>query len=98
MIGVVSSFLMKFTKYLCCSVLFLPRTAVKALHRIFQVRLGRHLQSHDFVQDIREMYKELVFATLSVFFAITATLLPTPAKSHYTFNVKDVNKVRSFET
>ena len=79
--------------YLYCSVLFLPRPAVKALHRIFQVRLGRHLQSHDFMQDVREMYQELVFATLSVFFAVTVTLLPTPAKSHYTFNIKDVNKV-----
>ncbi|XP_028393421.1 dynein heavy chain 6, axonemal-like isoform X2 [Dendronephthya gigantea] len=75
------------------NVLSLPRPAVKSLHRIFQVRLGRHLQSHDFLQDVREMYQELVFATLSVFFAVAATLLPTPAKSHYTFNLKDVNKV-----
>ena len=35
----------------------------------------------------------MVFATLSVFFAISSKLLPTPAKSHYTFNLKDVNKV-----
>ena len=39
------------------------------------------------------MCQDLVFATLSVFFAISSKLLPTPAKSHYTFNLKDVNKV-----
>ena len=75
------------------SFLFLPRPSVKALHRIFHVRLGRHFQSHDFIQEVREMCQDLVFATLSVFFAISLKLLPTPAKSHYTFNLKDVNKV-----
>ncbi|KAM6256563.1 LOW QUALITY PROTEIN: dynein axonemal heavy chain 1 [Porphyrio hochstetteri] len=35
----------------------------------------------------------LVDATISVYSTITSQLLPTPAKSHYTFNLRDLSKV-----
>uniref|UniRef100_A0A8C0VRC6 Dynein axonemal heavy chain 1 n=1 Tax=Cyanistes caeruleus TaxID=156563 RepID=A0A8C0VRC6_CYACU len=35
----------------------------------------------------------LVDATISVYMTITSQLLPTPAKSHYTFNLRDLSKV-----
>uniref|UniRef100_A0A8C3EP56 Dynein axonemal heavy chain 1 n=1 Tax=Corvus moneduloides TaxID=1196302 RepID=A0A8C3EP56_CORMO len=35
----------------------------------------------------------LVDATISVYLTITSQLLPTPAKSHYTFNLRDLSKV-----
>lgn len=35
----------------------------------------------------------LVNATIKVYSTITSGLLPTPAKSHYTFNLRDLSKV-----
>ncbi len=35
----------------------------------------------------------LVKATIKVYTTITTELLPTPAKSHYTFNLRDLSKV-----
>lgn len=35
----------------------------------------------------------LVEATIMVYSTITSQLLPTPAKSHYTFNLRDLSKV-----
>lgn len=35
----------------------------------------------------------LVEATVMVYSTITSQLLPTPAKSHYTFNLRDLSKV-----
>ena len=34
-----------------------------------------------------------VQATLDVYEGVQAQLLPTPTKSHYTFNLRDVSKV-----
>ena len=36
---------------------------------------------------------QLVKATTAVYSTIIAELLPTPAKSHYTFNLRDLSKV-----
>ncbi|XP_054832932.1 dynein axonemal heavy chain 1 [Eublepharis macularius] len=42
------------------------------------------------VEDLNEL---LVDATIRVYSTITSQLLPTPAKSHYTFNLRDLSKV-----
>jgi hypothetical protein len=39
------------------------------------------------------MLKPLVDCSITVYTRIAAELLPTPAKSHYTFNLRDVSKV-----
>jgi dynein heavy chain len=36
---------------------------------------------------------KLVAASLHVFSSVTTRLRPTPAKSHYTFNLRDLSKV-----
>ena len=36
---------------------------------------------------------QLVHSTTSMYNTITTELLPTPAKSHYTFNLRDLSKV-----
>lgn len=43
--------------------------------------------------DIRPLNEPLVDTTIQVYATITSQLLPTPAKSHYTFNLRDLSKV-----
>ena len=43
--------------------------------------------------DKEDLKEKLVRATVSVYSTITSELLPTPAKSHYTFNLRDLSKV-----
>ncbi|NWQ64257.1 DYH1 protein, partial [Neopipo cinnamomea] len=42
---------------------------------------------------VKELNEPLVDATIHVYLTITSQLLPTPAKSHYTFNLRDLSKV-----
>ncbi|XP_019331155.1 dynein axonemal heavy chain 1 [Alligator mississippiensis] len=43
--------------------------------------------------EVQHLNKPLVDATVRVYSTITSQLLPTPAKSHYTFNLRDLSKV-----
>ncbi|XP_068442262.1 dynein axonemal heavy chain 1 [Clinocottus analis] len=45
------------------------------------------------VPEIQPLNEPLVAATIRVYSTITSQLLPTPAKSHYTFNLRDLSKV-----
>ncbi|RXN34314.1 dynein heavy chain axonemal [Labeo rohita] len=45
------------------------------------------------VPEIKPFNEPLVDATIRVYSTITSALLPTPAKSHYTFNLRDLSKV-----
>lgn len=46
-----------------------------------------------FEPQVQALKKALVMATLDLYTEITHVLLPTPAKSHYTFNLRDLSKV-----
>lgn len=41
----------------------------------------------------QKLTEPLVQATIEVFQEVTKALLPTPAKSHYTFNMREIWKV-----
>uniref|UniRef100_A0A803TP24 Dynein axonemal heavy chain 1 n=1 Tax=Anolis carolinensis TaxID=28377 RepID=A0A803TP24_ANOCA len=43
--------------------------------------------------EVKDLNEPLVDATIRVYTTITSQLLPTPAKSHYTFNLRDLSKV-----
>uniref|UniRef100_A0ABM5FKE2 Dynein axonemal heavy chain 1 isoform X3 n=1 Tax=Pogona vitticeps TaxID=103695 RepID=A0ABM5FKE2_9SAUR len=43
--------------------------------------------------EMEDLNEPLVGATIQVYSTITSQLLPTPAKSHYTFNLRDLSKV-----
>jgi dynein heavy chain len=63
------------------------------LFSIFQTILSWHFASNGFEGDVSRMTDKLVIATRSVFRTALAKLLPTPAKSHYTFNLRDFSRV-----
>ncbi|CAM9919893.1 unnamed protein product, partial [Hapterophycus canaliculatus] len=59
---------------------------------IFNTILGNFL-STGFEANLARLSSGIVDATIEVFNTITRELLPTPQKSHYTFNLRDMAKV-----
>lgn len=64
----------------------------KSIARIFQTILGAFAGKY-LTEDAAAVAGDVVQATISVYNDIKAQLLPTPAKSHYTFNLRDIAKV-----
>jgi dynein heavy chain len=46
-----------------------------------------------FSSAVKQVVPAVVQATIDVYNAISRDMLPTPAKSHYTFNLRDLSKV-----
>jgi hypothetical protein len=46
-----------------------------------------------FAEPLQAACEPIVSATVELYNAIRAELLPTPSKSHYTFNLRDMSKV-----
>ncbi|KAI8621842.1 dynein heavy chain and region D6 of dynein motor-domain-containing protein [Chytriomyces sp. MP71] len=61
--------------------------------RIFHSILSWHFGRYEFSEEIREMAQGVIQATLSTYKWVIVNLLPTPAKTHYTFNLRDFSKV-----
>ncbi|KAG7313007.1 hypothetical protein JYU34_000084 [Plutella xylostella] len=61
-----------------------------ALHTIFKAILKGHTE--DFVTEVSSLSDNIVNASVEVYQKICAELLPTPAKSHYVFNLRDLSK------
>ncbi|KAL7993493.1 putative dynein heavy chain region D6 P-loop domain, dynein heavy chain, domain-2 [Plasmopara halstedii] len=59
---------------------------------IFSTILGNFLGS-GFPTEVARLSENVVKASISVYNTICQELLPTPAKSHYTFNLRDLAKV-----
>jgi hypothetical protein len=65
----------------------------EALSSIFSSILGWHLSSQPFPAAARSLADPIIAATLQLYSAAATQLLPTPAKSHYTFNLRDFARV-----
>ena len=60
---------------------------------IFSTLIDWWLKKFSYQPTISKLSKPLVAATLEVYESAQRELLPTPTKSHYTFNLRDVSKV-----
>jgi dynein heavy chain len=63
------------------------------MRQIFGTILKWYFAQGEFKQEVELMEPKLVKATLSFYKKIQEDLKPTPAKSHYTFNLRDFSKV-----
>lgn len=75
------------------SVLCLPHPSYKWLQHIYSIQLGRFFDKADFTPDVRGACQDLTTVAMGIYFDLKEHLLPTPAKSHYTFNLRDLSKV-----
>jgi len=81
----------RFTRHF--HMMCLPPTQEESLNLIFKSILGGFLKAYAFKGEVAALTDNVVGATLDIYNKISAELLPTPAKSHYTFNLRDVSKV-----
>lgn len=47
---------------------------------------------NDFPNSVRDLSETIVGASVEIYDRISTDLLPTPAKSHYVFNLRDLSK------
>ncbi|KAM9717113.1 dynein axonemal heavy chain 2 [Menidia menidia] len=58
---------------------------------IYSTMINQKLQG--FKEEVKPIAKTLTQGTLELYYAVTASFLPTPAKIHYLFNLRDISKV-----
>lgn len=78
----------RFTRHF--SMMFIPTTSANAMKTIFSSILDGFLE--DFSSNIASSSEAIVQASVAVYSRISEELLPTPAKSHYVFNLRDLSK------
>jgi len=78
----------RFTRHF--SMMFIPTTSKNAMTTIFTSILDGFLR--EFPTNIANLSVEIVQASVEVYLRIAEELLPTPAKSHYVFNLRDLSK------
>jgi len=67
-----------------------------SLRTIFGAILGGFLQL--FPAECKQVVKPIVDCSIEIYMRMSQELLPTPTKSHYTFNLRDVSKVFQVST
>lgn len=78
----------RFTRHF--SMLFIPTTSENAMKTIFTSILDGFLV--EFPKNIASLSISIVKASIAVYSHISENLLPTPEKSHYVFNLRDLSK------
>lgn len=66
----------------------------EAMQKIFGTLVDWWMKKNSFNANIVKLRQPMVVATIEIYDTVQRELLPTPAKSHYTFNLRDVSKAR----
>ncbi|KAJ8389320.1 hypothetical protein AAFF_G00121850 [Aldrovandia affinis] len=61
------------------------------IKRIYGTMINQKLQ--DFAEEVKPLGSVMTQATLELYYTIISRFLPTPAKIHYLFNLRDISKV-----
>jgi dynein heavy chain len=75
----------------CFSTVNMTQPNDAQLRRIFSTLLSMKLAEFD--DDVRPLAEPIVAASVEIYRAVTKELLPTPSKSHYLFNTRDLAKI-----
>jgi dynein heavy chain len=74
-------------------MLCVPPASEDVLFTIFSSILGGFFSKNNFSDSVSSTKESIVNCTIKVYSQISQDLRPTPTKSHYTFNLRDVAKV-----
>jgi dynein heavy chain len=73
-------------------MMWMPQLSTKSMELIFSSILGGFLAMSD-NKEMVNFANKIVKSSIQIYKNICNDLLPTPAKSHYTFNLRDLSKV-----
>lgn len=76
-------------------ILSMPDPSARSLFNIYQVQLGRFFGENEFNNEIKSNLVPLVSSCIVIFYRVFINMLPTPSKSHYIFNFRDLSKLNS---
>lgn len=75
----------------CFSMINMTQPNDAQLRRIFSTLLNSKLA--EFADDVRPLGDPIVAASVEIYRGVCRELLPTPSKSHYLFNTRDLAKI-----
>ena len=75
----------------CFSLVNVTSPSDSQLKRIFSTLLGAKLS--DFEDEVKNLTDQITTSSIAVYRSVSAELLPTPSKSHYLFNTRDLAKI-----
>ena len=65
----------------------------ESISRIFSSLVEVWMRKCNYPSDVQRLKTPMVEATIDIYKTVQRELLPTPAKSHYTYNLRDISKV-----
>ena len=57
------------------------------------MQLGKYFADHDFTGEVKDSLFSIVSAAISIYYRMLTYMRPTPTKSHYTYNCRDLSHV-----
>lgn len=82
---------LRFTRHF--HMICLPQTSEESLELIFKSIVNGFFIEQGFKTEIKLMATNVVEASIYVYIESSKVLRPTPTKSHYTFNLRDISKI-----